>query len=285
MAFSFRDWIFNRFPYFYKAEDTYKDGAGEGLWERYCRNYGLELDEEIVPELEDYLDILEPLTTDSKFLNHIAYRLGNPPDIFNDESIYRRLLTIVFSIYKIRGTSRSYELLFALLGFSVTPIANFPEDLLYDDGHEYDEPDTFGEILQYDQVCDNCVEYSLLISAIEGCYNPESEIDFASIFANMVLFQKLACFIEPINAKLIDIIPSIPFCENNIPSVCEEITIEVRQLLLYDGFTSETNTEPPYDDGDYYDYIVIDEIVIEDCGPVFIGPDYSAEDYSDDYNI
>lgn len=238
----FRDWLFNRLPPYFKLYDTYLDINKEGLLERYLRVYGLELDEEIIPGLENYLDILDPLLCDEKFLNHIAYQLGTPPDLFNTTSLYRKFLSIILGIYKIKGTRKSYILLFSLLGYAVDLIINYPEDTVYDDGNEYDDEENF-----YDDTCGTCVEYTIIFHSSEAdCQHPELFIIPEITEEIEQLFRRVACFLEPINAKLLGLIPSMPICESVGVSFSEEVTITINNLVFYD-------TESEYDDNLEYD--------------------------------
>jgi hypothetical protein len=248
---TFRDWIFSKLPAWYKESDTYVDANGEGLLERYCRIYGLELDEEYVDQLEDYTRILDPLITDSKFLNLIAYQLGSPTDIFSDESLYRRFLSIIIQIYKVKGTSIAYDLIFGLLGWNVQLIIIYPQDIVYDDDHKYDEE----EPVLYDDVCGTCVEYYLLITPIgTDCQNPGAWInpDISDIYNEL---KKAICFIEPINAKLLGIVPTLPICEEAGLSPSESIVIEISETINYDE-------DHLYDDSEVYDSTLLSTTTI-----------------------
>lgn len=135
----FKDYLFGLLPSFFKENDTYKDTNDEGLLERYLRNFGLEIDGEVMNRIEDYLTQVDPLVCDEKFLNHIAYALGNPPDITSSVAEYRKFLIYSLAIYKIKGTRRSYEILFNLLGLNVFIKEEYIDDVLYDNAEIYDK--------------------------------------------------------------------------------------------------------------------------------------------------
>lgn len=128
----------NLSPYFHQL-DTYKDANNQGLLERYLSNFGTELDEEVVPFIENFMQILDPQYSQGKFLGHIAYQLGNPPDIFINPSLYQNLFYKIIHIYKTKGLVVSYKYalwLIELIGY----IEEIQELLLYtDDGKYTDE--------------------------------------------------------------------------------------------------------------------------------------------------
>ena len=122
----FEDKIFGSLPIYFKREDTNKDVNNKGTFERYLSIFSDYLNDTLFPEATDYLDIVDAQVSPSKFLTHLSDVLGNPPDIFEDEARYRKILEFATTIYKIKGTIESYEFFFAILGYNVTiiPIAH-----------------------------------------------------------------------------------------------------------------------------------------------------------------
>jgi len=237
---TFRDWFFNKLPAYFKQEDSYKDANGEGLLERYLRIYGLEIDEEIIPQIENYLDIIDPLICDEKFLNLIAYQLGNPPDFFGNTSLYRKFLSIIIQIYKIKGTRKSYIQLFALLGYTVDLIMFYPTDSVYDNEEIYDDE----PLVLYDDVCGTCVPYFILFYPEDtDCQNPQ--VYYIPEVGPDIwqLFRRVACFLEPINAKLLGIIPTLPICEKVSLSISEQVIITIEDQIYYDD-NNEYDEDP-----------------------------------------
>lgn len=162
MAFLFNNFFWDRLPRYYHEEDTYKNVGGRGLLERYLEIFGLELDNSIIPYLEDFLDEVDPKTASNNFLTHIAYSLGSPLDIFNDASKFALLLQYIISIYKIKGTICSYEIYFKILGLNVHVIEHFDNtEIYYDSGVLYDT-----DLILYDSYCELCSEYSLFFKSI-----------------------------------------------------------------------------------------------------------------------
>lgn len=159
---SFKDYLFNQFPIRYWEEDSYKNGQGKGLLQRLMESLGTEWDQELLPKLEGVSDINDLLTTDSKYLVHLAWFLGNPPDTFYDEARYRKLLQYLTDIIKVKGTEESYHRLFFLLGVTVTLTYIPPTIPKYDGDFHHDTT------VRYDSECPSCSDYDLAISDPDG---------------------------------------------------------------------------------------------------------------------
>jgi hypothetical protein len=233
---AFRDYIFNLFPPYYKENDSYKDGNGEGLFERYTRSFGEELDYELIPKLENYLNELDPSTASSDMLRHLSDCLGNPPDIFLDENQYRNMLRYAVDVYKIKGTLGAYQLLFSLLGYSVN-VTEYPPDLyLYDDSWLYDDTDPY-----YDSACPLCSEYSLMFT---NTANPLSPIS-STILA---LLEAIVYWVEPINARLRNLINTIQTSDQVSTCVKENIVIKRIVYSTYDDSLVYDTVNLAYED-------------------------------------
>lgn len=225
----FKDWLFGKLNRYYHENDSYKDEDGKGLLERYLENIGEDIDDNVIPQVDDFLNILDPTTqaaTGYKFLNYISYTLGSPPDIFlgdpAENAKYAKLVNHIISIYKIKGTKKSYELFFALLGYSIsvieyplTPPTTLDSGLKLDDGNKLDAG------------CEPCAEYSIISEAslISGSCGPSNNpVLDPSLYPTMILVVK---FLEPINAKLRSIISGGIICEDVNYCFREDITFEL----------------------------------------------------------
>jgi hypothetical protein len=245
MTFQFANYIFSLFPEFYKDNDSYKDINGEGLLERYTQIFGEEIDEKIIVFAEEFTKNVDMFECDAKFLNHIAYALGNPPDVLSDEDKYRKLLSYIVSVYKIKGTKRSYELLFNILGYNVSVIEHLPcEGYYYDMGYTYDE-----EGVIYDKFCCPCSQYEIAFSSQDddcetATINPISQTILDNLY-------KIIFFIEPINAKLLSLTYEVNFCETTNLCLPDDLDWEVRTYAAYD-------TGLDYDTGVDYDSYTVD---------------------------
>jgi len=194
MAVFFESWLFGKFPYRYKKEDTYKDGNGKGIFERFLNALGKELDEEVMPYLEGHLDILDPITVNDDLLTYLAAVLGNPPDTLKDESKYRLLLKYITILNRLKGTVKDYDLLFEIFGVTVTLTEAAITRLLYDNSLSYDD----GEL--YDRDCPLCTCYEIAISDPDGNYPAFGTLDDNPDLKDN--FFKLVRYIEPIDMQL-----------------------------------------------------------------------------------
>lgn len=276
MAFFFRDYLFSLLPSYFKDNDSYVDPKGEGLLERYLRLFGDEIDEGIYPFITNFLDIIyggastsgtgpvilsesdEGLTesgdiliwsypqtiTDDKFLPYIAYYLGSPVDVNGMAETYRKIVNYAVAIYKVKGTRKSYELLFNLLGLKVIVREDkVNPGKIYDDGLSYDTED-----LTYDQGCETCSGYMVIYydKEIGDCSHEQFSILDPTIIANI---RNIVSFLEPINATLRDIVRGgYNFCEDYPIAIGDTITMTVinppavcgkpfnLQLIPYNGY-------------------------------------------------
>jgi phage tail-like protein len=192
MAFNFKNFIIGNLPYYIIANDSYKDSEGKGLLERYLGVFSDYIDEDIYPQIKDYLNVIDASICDEKFLNHLSDVLGNPPDIFKNEQQYRNLLSYIVSVYKIKGTRDAYELFFSIIGFKIE-IEEIQPDLetfIYDGEGLYDNP------IEYDNGrCQACSTYNIQFFPLLG--------DGSALNLNdIILLQAAIDFNEPINANL-----------------------------------------------------------------------------------
>ncbi len=254
--FVFNNWFWDRLSSYFQEEDSYKDNQGQGLLERYLKIFGEDLDEVVLPLMLDYIKTVDPLESadfanqiidpsnvdNQRFLNHIAYTLGLPPDLTNDD-YYRKVLQFAIALYQIKGTIPSYEIWADMVGIQLSIYEVEPKEVRYDSGFNYDTiiQDILSETpTLYDSVCPTCSEY---VIAIEGLsIIPEEQLE---------LLNQIISLNEPINAKLIGIIPRI-FIEDTIPlCMVEDINIRFVEGGAYDDNLTE------YDGSEKYDLPVI----------------------------
>lgn len=191
---NFRNWIFEHFPYYFRENDSYKDGDGYGLFQRYLTGLGSELDYELTNKIPGLLDLNNAEVIASKHLVHLAAVLGNPPDTFGDETKYRKLLRYITTINKYKGTVRGYELIFGILGVNVVVEEIALTDYRYDSEFKYDD----GNI--YDGNCPPCSKYNLIITDPDGNCPEIGEASSDPIL--MALLKAIIKYVEPINAVL-----------------------------------------------------------------------------------
>lgn len=156
------NFLFGKLPHYFKENDSYKDGNGEGLLERYLEIFCTEIDNKVSPYIDELLDItdaeaLSGLTRENptELLTHISELFGNPPDIgigtaySGGESEYIVLIRHIIHILQTKGTKKSIDYYLAIYGYKVTSLTEsistintydvVPAAGEYDDAGVYDE--------------------------------------------------------------------------------------------------------------------------------------------------
>ena len=171
----FRDWIFSLFSQDIHVRDT-NPVNGKGLFQRYIEIFGDEIDETIKDKIGDFPNLIKVLDTDAKYLVYLAEMMGNPPTMFYDDTKYRKFLRYFTDIVKCKGTKKSYELLFGILGCTIAleyiPLPVMKYDWMGSTGDEAPhillKYDTGG---LYDEECPTCSQYDLFITDPDGILN------------------------------------------------------------------------------------------------------------------
>ncbi len=238
---AFKTFLFDKLPTYFRRNDSYKDTSNRGLLERYLEIYGDELDDNIIPEIEAVLDILDAQIAPSQMLTHISDTLGNPPDLFINEPQYRNILSFIVDFYKIKGTKAGYEFFFGLFGFTIV-ITELPyNEAYFDDGNLFDDPNELGDYT-FDNTCPPCSCYTIQFVSRQdsnGNINPVGPNDLQNIFDAIA-------FTEPINAILCSLEQTIA-PEDDV-NICLQETVDVfsiDNILMDDGET--------FDNGDTFD--------------------------------
>ncbi len=197
---SFKSYIYDQFPRRFRDEDSYIDQNGHGLFRRFLETMGEEWDQELAGKLENYLEIQEVLTTDAQYLAHLAWFLGNPPDMLYSDVRYRKLLRYLVDITKCKGTLKSYDMIFFMLGVTVTLTIHPPLVLKYDlDGIKHDQN------YRYDSECPTCTDYDIAIHDPEGnqtAIGQALEEPGPGSAALLALLGAIIKYVEPINMRL-----------------------------------------------------------------------------------
>lgn len=267
--------MFDKLPTYFRRNDSYKDTFGRGLLERYLEIFGDELDEDIIPELEAILDIVDAQIAPSRFLTHLSDTLGNPPDLFINEPQYRNILSFILDFYKLKGTKQGYEFFFGLFGFNIV-ITELPyNEAYYDDGNLYDTPNAENDYL-YDNQCPTCTCYTIeFINRTDsmGNISPIGPNDLTNIIAAIE-------FTEPINAILCGLIQIIEPLDIVNTCIEETITIYTIDNILYDEGEL-------YDDSHTYDEsgTTILDIATAVGDACITSPGDYNEDFNNDFNI
>ena len=229
MAFSFIGWIFNQFPYRYKDEDTNKDINGQGTFERYLKNFEEELDEEMYPNIRDFMDLFDVTKVDAKYLPYISYYLGEPPSANNDIAIYRKILAHAVEIYKIKGTKKSFQLLFNLYGLDMDLVEEVPRRK-----YTYDLPPsvlTYDMGITYDTTCQSCSCYWIAYRPIGEAPNQNPDISVPQEIIDLI--NRIICWIQPINAKLCGIYRRWVLEDTLALTLQDDANIDITDALRY----------------------------------------------------
>ena len=132
---NFKAYVFTHlFPIYYKENDTYKDEEGKGILERFidsCTGY---IDDNIMPDIDNFMDLLDVEKTPELFLNYFweyfdyipyAYGVLTRGEPYTKENVYkwlnssegfpkadtRKILKYAISLFKIRGTEDFFTVL------------------------------------------------------------------------------------------------------------------------------------------------------------------------------
>lgn len=236
-----KNFIFDKLPLYYLQNDSYKDSNNRGLLERFLEIFGIEIDDEISPLIDHYLDLIDPLNVPNKHISNLAYSVGNPPDMFqNNPDQYKKLLQFIVTLYKIKGTIESYKLFFNIMGFNVT-IIEYPEEVeaRFDSGNDLDTT------YKFDTGCPTCSDYSLIINSLLSnpnnlCYVPTFAILNQTIIS---LITQVVKFLEPINAHLRDLINGGLVCEGISYCYQEDIDLKIIDSNTFDNGDILDNSE------------------------------------------
>jgi hypothetical protein len=224
----------NIFKYFGKAAklyDSYKDADKKGILERYNEIVGNEIDEELIPQLENLFSSLHiPLKAIPKYLFAIEEDYGCELYLGYDSEIRRKVLSWFMKYCAIRGSKKGYEVLFSLLGFDSTVFE------LYDIADGFDSPRTFDEG-HFDSANGCCTEYDIkLYGNVVATNNVLTAID------------SIVRFNEPISARLRSVyINDLIVFSGNLNLDC--VTLAIGNVRLGETFEivaniKNTTTQP-----------------------------------------
>lgn len=214
MAF-FTKYIFNLFPRAIRQSDSYKWADGRGFLERYLSGFEDELDAELLAYVDNFMELFNVLATDSKYLPLIAQALGSPAQVDTSVATYRKVLEYAVALWRIKGTKRSYELLFSFIGLEVDIIE---EPLL--EAITYDMPGlTYDDSYTYDQGYTWQGGYRI---AYNEAANPLNTNVSSDVLNRMAIVIKQ---IEPINAKFLGFVKRILIKETIDLGIAESYSI------------------------------------------------------------
>lgn len=182
---AFKDYFPGLLPNSIIDRDSYKDVDGKGFVERFLGAFGTELDDNQSLKLEQISKLYEPMailelqglsTFDPTFdftfggpdinipqyLDNFAIALGDVPRFLTDDRTFARFLTYLISIWKVKGTKKSYKALLTVLGhLDVLITETIPVEITYDADPPilYDADPT----ALYDVNCATCSDYQIVL--------------------------------------------------------------------------------------------------------------------------
>jgi hypothetical protein len=192
--------FFNNLPQYFHNEDSYKDGEGKGLVQRY-----LEVVQEEAETLHQSISNIPQAMQASEVPDSHLYLLGsifgNPPTLFYNKDNYRKLLSNLPYLLKRKGTLSALELLFSIIDLEIVIEDVTPAPWYYDEGREYD---TGGK---HDGHCLNCFYFVAHITDSNGVL-PLEDSESGSGFGLDILKElgEIIYYFTPINGWLSDII-------------------------------------------------------------------------------
>src|ERR1019366_6410421 len=71
--------IIDLFPTFYKDNDTYKDSNDEGILERFLQVCGNYFQDQVIPDIDNIMNLIDIDNTDPIYLNYIWELFGSIP--------------------------------------------------------------------------------------------------------------------------------------------------------------------------------------------------------------
>lgn len=199
MGYTLTDKIFGFFGVNAKVNDSFKDGSGKGINERYHQAFGEDYDENVRVLIDDFHDNLYvPKKCLSQFIEYLEYNVGRPVIVFETDSFRRKMLELHHNITLIRGTLLSHEVLFKMLGMASVVVALVERVSGFDSPTTLDDDDrTFDSSAL---IC--CQHYTITLTGVA----PQDATLDASIL-------RIALYLKPINSE----IEAISYNGNPVP--------------------------------------------------------------------
>lgn len=217
----FFTFISNRFI---RSNDTYKDAQGKGILQRFMEVCGEYLDTDVNPELDNFLDILNPTTTDEYFLNLMWEYFGFIPyayGIMQDSKYYnkvelaktlnrkdlkvdnRNLLRFAISLYKIRCTPAFYVILGKFYGLEITIIeptaTRVNKSTVYDSQAYYNQESLYNQEVD----CLECLEIDISVKILNETPLSNSQLNNIKEGTVFILNKYLPLHIEELTTSSI----------------------------------------------------------------------------------
>lgn len=189
--FKIKEYIFSLFTAWDTREDVNKDSEKKGTLQRYNETLGEQWDDDILPLVNNLIDnTLVPKTMLPKFIPYLESMVGLD-NIVTDLDVRKALLQNIIRIYTVKGTKRSYEILFKLLGFDSVEIIEEDISFGFDSPVILDDPT---RIFDNGSSCFRCGFYTLNLTGTAA---------FTSDLRSTIF--KAIKLVEPIHARLLEV--------------------------------------------------------------------------------
>ena len=188
--FILKDIIFDFFGLEAKNKDSYKDVNGKGVWERYNESVAEDYDEQVQPLISNLLDnILVPKNMYVRFLDIQNESLGNLPVPSTEVSVRRKIIRYFNVLGNIKGTLKSYKMLYSFIGITLDSYSDVGSDKGWDSNTTLDDDER-----TFDNNVLSCGYYLLDLSGSEPI---SSELENSINIINN--------YLKPINSKAVEI--------------------------------------------------------------------------------
>lgn len=189
----FKDIIFEFFGY-WKNIDSNKDVDGKGTMERYNEIIGIDIDDEILPLVDNLVPYNTlPRAVLERLLIYLEKNVGSDLYLGSGIEMRRRVRQNIHDYYRIRGTLGAYHLMFGMLGYTITITETWTD-------YSFDSPLTFDDpVRRFDMNCSNCSSYRI---DVLGDYWDEVEEVSTIPDEDIEAFRSIIIFNQPINAVL-----------------------------------------------------------------------------------
>jgi len=189
--FSLKGIIFGLFGVDAKIKDSLKDGFGKGIWERYNESLGEDYDDNVHLLIINLIsNVIVPQTMLVRFIDIQNEALGDLPVPSTDVKIKRKILQHFNTLGTIKGTVKSYSMLFSFIGVTLVSTTDVSPGF----GWDHDTATLDDDDRTFDSNASSCSFYSLELT---GASPIDTELEGAINIINNYLI--------PINAQTTEI--------------------------------------------------------------------------------
>lgn len=177
MAFSLKNIIFSYFGRHDGVIDSYKDGNGKGVLERFNEVMGDTYD-----EFHPFIDlvaqnVLAANTCFPKYLPTREYEYGNESmyPSATDLNVRRKVLHYMDALWNVKGTHKFLNSVLGLIGFHVL-LTEYWGSYSFDSNVTFDDVDR-----TWDMKCQNCSSYRIDLVRLNGSLTAVSQAELKGI--------------------------------------------------------------------------------------------------------